>query len=524
MRILVSEPVAPAGIKILESAGQVDVRLGMKPGELLAAIGDYDAILVRSETKVTREVIDAGKRLQVIGRAGVGVDNIDLDAATQKGIIVVNAPAANTVAAAEHTIGLMFALARHIPHAHMHLKGGQWLRHKFVGTELRNKTLGIIGLGNVGSEVARRVQALQMRVLGFDPFVSATHAANLRVELASMETLLKESDFLTLHLPLTPSSRNLLGAKELAMVKPNVRIINCARGGLIDEQALCQAIDEGRVAGAAIDVFEHEPPVDCPLMKNDKIIVTPHLGASTEEAQIGVSVDAAEQIVDALKGKTPRYAVNAPLIPAETLSMLAPYADVAMALGRLAAQLVEGQVESVDIIYEGELSNHDVRPLKAATLRGLLEETSEERINVVNASLIAQRRGIRVGEHTNPDCDNYPSLITITLGSSKGQTTVSGTVLRGQSHVIRVNEYWTDLVPKGGYFLFSDHRDRPGLIGAVGQITGSADINISSMLLARLEPRGKALMILELDEPLREEHIRELLALPDVYTAKVVKL
>ncbi len=525
MKVLVTEQIASEGLDILRAKAEVDVRLRPDPGELVSLIGDYEALVVRSETRVTREVIEAGRKLQVIARAGVGVDNIDIDAATQRGIVVVNAPAANTIAAAEHTVALMLALARHIPQAHAHLAAGTWARSNFIGIEVRNKTLGIVGLGNVGSEVARRVQGLQMKVIAHDPFVSPEYAHNLRVELVSLERLLRESDFITLHLPLTDASRGLIGARELSLVKPSVRIINCARGGLIDEEALCRAIEEGRVAGAALDVFSHEPPVGSPLLRNERVICTPHLGASTHEAQVSVSVEAAEQVVEVLKGRPARYAVNAPLIPPETLAFLGPFFDVASTVARVAAQLQEGQAGSIDIVYEGDIANYDVTTLKAAVIGGLLEGISEERVNVVNANMIAQRRGLKVTEHKDPACENYSSLITVSVNTSSGTTTVAGTVMRGEQHIVRVGDYWIDVVPKrGSYFLFSDHRDRPGLIGAVGMVTGQADINISSMQVARLQARGDALMVLELDEPLRDEHIRQLLAIPDLYTAKVVKL
>jgi D-3-phosphoglycerate dehydrogenase len=526
MRVLITEPIADEGLDILRNRADVDVRLRPAPEELVSLIGGYEALVVRSETRVTSEVIAAADKLQVIARAGVGVDNIDVDAATQRGIVVVNAPAANTIAAAEHTIALMFALARHIPQAHAHLSTtGTWLRANFIGVEVRNKTLGIIGLGNVGSEVARRVQGLQMKVIAHDPFVSPEYALNLRVELVPLDQLLRESDFITLHLPLTASARGLLGAKELSLVKPSVRIINCARGGLVDEEALCRAVEEGRVAGAALDVFCQEPPVGSPLLRNERVICTPHLGASTQEAQVTVSVDAAEQVVEILTGRPARYAVNAPLIPPETLAFLAPFFDVASTVGRVAAQLQEGQASGIDIVYEGDIANYELTPLKAAVVGGLLEGISEERVNVVNANVIAHRRGLKVTEHKDPTCENYASLITISVATSAGVTTVAGTVMRGEQHLVRVGDYWIDVVPKqGSYFLFSDHRDRPGLIGAVGMVTGQADINISSMQVARLQARGDALMVLELDEPLKEEHIQQILAVPDVHTAKVVKL
>ncbi|OGO07357.1 MAG: phosphoglycerate dehydrogenase, partial [Chloroflexi bacterium RBG_13_60_13] len=394
MRVLVADPLAEEGLEVLRKQVEVDVRTKMKPHELVSVIGDYEAIIVRSETRVTREAIEAGKKLQVIARAGVGIDNVDLEAATERGIVVVNAPTANTMAAAEHTVAMMLALARHIPQAHANLSGGAWMRQNFVGVELRNKTLGIVGVGNVGSEVARRVQGFRMKVIAYDPFVSLEYARNLRVDLVSFEKVLTDADFITLHLPLTDQSRNLIGARELSMVKPAVRIINCARGGLIDEQALAQAIDEGRVAGAALDVFAQEPPKDNPLMKNPKVIVTPHLGASTAEAQTSVATDAAEQVLAVLNGQPARYAVNAPLIPRESLSFLSPFLKVATSLGRMVAQLAEGQMGAIDIRYEGEIAKHDLTVLKAAVIGGLLEGMSEERINVVNANMIAQKRGL----------------------------------------------------------------------------------------------------------------------------------
>ncbi len=524
MKVLVTEPIVQEGIDLLSKHAEVDVKLGLKPEELISVVADYEAIVVRSQTKLTAEVIKAGKRLQVIARAGVGVDNIDVEAATERGVVVLNAPTGNAISAAEHTIALMLALARHIPQAHASLKSGAWQRQNFIGVEVRNKTLGIVGSGNVGSEVARRVQGLQMKVIAYDPFVSPDYARNLGVELVSLGKLLEESDFITLHLPLTQATQGLIGAKELAKVKPTVRIINCARGGLIEESALLQAIEEGRVAGAAIDVFTQEPPTDSPLLRTEKVIVTPHLGASTAEAQASVAIDAAEQVIAVLKGQPARYAVNAPFIPPETLSVLSPFLDVAFTAGRLVVQLVEGQMSSIDISYEGEIATYDTAVIKAAAIGGLLERISEERVNLVNANVIAQSRGLKVMEHKNPVCENYSSLITLAVTTSAGVTTVAGTVMRGELHIVRVNNYWIDLVPTGGYFLFSDHRDRPRLIGAVGMITGNADINISSMQLSRLKPRGQALMVLALDEPLAEEQRQQILSLPDVYTAKVVKL
>ena len=524
MKVLVADPIAQEGIDILSQYVQVDVKTKLKPEEIVPIIGDYEAMIVRSQTRVTADIIEAGKKLQVIGRAGVGVDNIDIDAATRRGIIVVNAPTGNTISAAEHTIALMLALARNIPQANTSLKSCIWRRSDFMGIEVKGKTLGIIGLGNVGSEVARRAHGLEMKLIGHDPFISTERAHNLQVELVPLEQLFRESDFITLHVPLIESTKSLIGAKELAMVKPTVLIINTARGGLIDEEALVKAINENRVAGAAIDVFTNEPCTKSILFESDKIIVTPHLGASTTEAQTLAATEVAKQVIDVFNGQPARYAVNAPLISAEALPVLAPFLKVATTLGNLVSYLGEGQLKSIQIGYQGEIASYDTNALKAAVLGGLLNRITEERVNLVNANMVALRRGIKVVEQKEAAGENYANLITLEVATSAGVTIVSGTVLRGETHIVQVNNYWIDIVPTGSYFLFSDHRDRPGLIGAVGKITGDADINISYMHLSRLKPRGQALMILSLDEPLPEEQKQQILALPDVYTVKVVKI
>ena len=524
MKVLVAEPISDEGIDILRSCAQVDIKLELTPEEILSTIGDYEALVVRSQTQVSAKVIAAGKKLQVIARAGVGVDNIDVEEATRRGIVVVNAPTGNTISAAEHTIALMLSLARHIPQANAMLKSGVWQRSDFMGVEVRNKTLGIIGLGNVGSEVARRARGLEMKLIAYDPFISVDYAHNLQVELLSLEQLIKESDFITLHLPLTESTRAFIGAKELALVKPAVRIINTARGGLIDEEALAKAVKEKRVAGAAIDVFSSEPTTKSVLFENDDIIVTPHLGASTTEAQAMAAKDIARQIVDVFKGQPARYAVNAPFISVEALSVLTPFIKVASTAGKLASQLTEGQMSAIQLKFDGDISSYDTNALKAAILGGLLEGISEERVNLVNANIVAARRGLTVVEQKEATCENYASLITLKITTSTGVTTVAATIMRGESHIVRVNNYWVDIVPTGGYFLFSDHRDRPGLLGAVGKITGDADINISSMYVSRLKPRGKALMILALDEPLPEAQLQQILSLSDVYSVKLVRL
>ena len=523
-KILVADPIAEEGIEALRAEAEVDVKTGLKPEELVSVIGEYDALVVRSETKARAEIIEAGKRLQVIGRAGIGVDNIDLDAATRKGIVVVNAPAGNVSSAAEHTLALLLALARHVPQAHSKLKSGEWNRKAFMGTELRNKTLGLVGMGRVGEQVIRLVKGLEMKLVAYDPFVSEDRADLLGVELVSLEELLKRSDFITVHVPLTSSTKGMIGRKELALVKPVVRFINTARGGIIDEEALYEAIEAGRVAGAALDVFSKEPATDNILLKSDRVIVTPHLGASTEEAQTTVAVDVAEQILAVLKGRPARNSVNLPLMAPETASVLTPFLPVATDVGRLCAQLADGHTSTIAIKYEGDIAEHDTAALMAAVLGGLLEAVTEERVNLVNASLIAQNRGLKVVEQKTLKCENYATLISVEVTTDVGTTTVAGTLMRGETHIVRVDNYWIDIVPTGGYWLFSDHLDRPGLIGAVGNVTGNADINISSMQVGRLEPRGRALMILSVDKEVNEEVRQQLLAIPDVYNIKVVKL
>jgi len=524
MKVLIADQISNEGITILRRVAKVEEKLGISPEELITIIGDYEALVVRSQTQVTAEVIAAGDKLQVIGRAGAGVDNIDINEATRRGILVVNAPAGNTISAAEHAIALMLALARHIPQANAVLKTGKWRRSDFMGTEVKDKTLGIIGLGRIGTEVAKRAQGLQMKIIGHDPFISVDHAKNLQVGLVSLEQLLKKSDFITLHVPMTAQTRQIIGEKELEMVKPTARIINCARGGLINDEALARAIREKRLAGTAIDVFVSEPVTESIFFDIDNAIVTPHLGASTTEAQATSATDMAIQMVDILQGLPATYAVNAPLIPAETRSLLTPFISLGTTVGRLVSQLSEGQMNSIKIQYEGEISEHDTNALKAAVLGGLLEGISEERVNLVNANLIASQRGLSVVEQKEVACANYANLITVEVTTSTGQTTAAGTVLRNEAHIVRISDYWLDIVPTGSYFLFAEHLDRPGLIGAVGKITGDADINISSMNTGRLKPRGQAMMILALDEPLSEESLKKIMSLPDVYSAKLAKL
>ncbi len=524
MKVLVADKIADEGLEILKSFAVVDLKVGLDKQQLIDIMGDYDALVIRSQPKVTADIIEAGTKLQIIGRAGVGVDNIDLEAATRRGIVVVNAPAGNTISTAEHTLALMMSVARNIPQACAVLKGGQWKRAEYTGTEITGKTLGIVGMGRVGSEVARRAIGLEMKVLVHDPFVSKDYVQNIGAKLVPLDDLLKDSDFITIHTTLTDATRGLIGSEQLATLKPSAYIINVARGGIIDEQALHDAVEQGVIAGAAIDVYTSEPATDNVLVKCDNIITTPHLGASTNEAQVGVAVTVAEQVNAVLKGMPAKFAVNAPIIPAETLSVLMPFIDVASKVGEVVTQLAEGQLEKVVINYNGDIANYDTATLKASVIKSLVDPVSEEHVNLINANVIAQSRGLKVVEQKEVNIENYVNMITVELTTDAGTTKVGGTLMRGETHIVLINDYWVDVVATGGYWMFSDHLDRPGLIGTVASTIGAVDVNISSMQVGRLKPRGQALMILGLDELLPEEQRQKLLTIPDVYNAKQVKL
>ena len=523
-KVLIADPIANEGVEVLRPHTDVDVRVGLKAPELLGVVGEYDALIVRSETKVTAEVIEAGKRLQVIARAGIGVDNIDLDAATSAGIAVVNAPTGNTVAAAEHTLALMLALSRNIPLAHQSMREGEWRRSAFIGIEVQDKTLGIVGLGRVGSEVARRAQSFGMRLVAFDPFVAPDYARRMSVNLLSLEELLAESDFITLHTPLTDSSRNLIGTKELSQMKPGARLINVARGELIDEEALLKALEADSLGGVALDVFAQEPPGPSPLLTHPKVVVTPHLGASTQEAQREVAIEAAEQVLAVLNGEPARNTVNAPFMPPEVHAVLAPYVPVASVVGKLLTYLSEGQFVGVTIRYEGEITQHDTATLKAAVLAGLLGPVTSGQVNLINAPRLAQERGLNVTEQQNAVCQEYASLVSATVDTTDGQITMAATSMRNETHIVKVNDYWLDIVPSVPYLLFVDNQDQPGSIGAVGTVAGRHNINISFMEVGRLSLRDRAMMILGLDDPVPPHVLDEIRALPQIYNARLVTL
>ncbi len=524
-RILVADPVAAEGIEMLRAVGDVDVRLGLDQAALVEAIPAYDALVVRSETKVTRPVLEAATRLQVVGRAGVGVDNIDLPAATERGVVVVNAPQGNTVAATEHTVALLMSLARHIPQADASMRAGKWARKEYVGTELRGKRLGIIGLGKIGVEVARRALALEMDVVGFDPFVPDERAKALGLTPVDFDSLIETSDFITVHVPLSATNTGLIGADQIARMKDGVRLINVARGGIIDEQALADAVKAGKVAGAAIDVFTDEPiKPDNPLLGDPRIITTPHLGASTSEAQERVSLDVAEQIVDIFSGRPARYAVNAPMLVPETLKVVGPYMAVAENVGAIATQLVTGKLLAISIDYYGEIAEHDVTPLRASIIRGLLKPISVENVNIVNANHVAQARGWEIEEKMRTSHDVFVSLIVVKVRTTDAEVIVSGTVDRGQPNIVGINGMDVDLVPEPNtYLLACDNEDRPGMIGRVGTLLGQHDINIRQMQVGRREARSRSLMLVALDEPPLDHQLHEIEAIDGIYNVRLVK-
>jgi D-3-phosphoglycerate dehydrogenase len=504
-RVLVADPISVDGVEELRRHFDVDVHTGQTSQELMDRIPAYDALVVRSETKVGAEHIAAATRMRVIGRAGVGVDNIDVAAATRAGILVVNAPAGNTIAAAEHTIAMMMALARHIPQANRSLLAGRWDRKSFMGFQLRGKTLGVVGLGAIGGEVAKRAQGLEMEVIAYDPVVTAERAEQINVELVDLDELCRRSDVITVHVPLVATTRNLFDSKRIASCKPGVRLVNVARGGIYDQAAVLAGLDSGHVAGAAFDVFDPEPPpADSSLVHHPMVVATPHLGASTEEAQVGVAADVVEQIASVLKGGPARWAVNAPTVLPEEMQALGPYLALAEKLGSLYAQAGPGGGERLELEFTGGLARHDISYLTAEAIKGMLAAFSEDRINVVNARMLAEARGIEVVEHRSSARGEYPDLLKLKVTGKSGDFSAAATVLPMGPRLVRIGEFRIDVEPVGR-FLITYHDDRPGVIGKVGSTLGEANINIAALQLGRDAPRGRAVMIVAVDEEVPEE-------------------
>ena len=510
MRVLVAEEVAREGIELLAAAHEVDERIGCSREELAALLPDYDALIVRSQVQVDADLIAAGSRLVVIGRAGVGVDNVDLEAATRAGITVVNAPTGNTIAAAEHTLALLYGVARRTAAADASVRRGEWKRAQFTGLELRGRTIGIVGLGKIGQAIASRARAMEMVVLGVDPYVTAEQAANHGAELVDFDTMLSRADVVSVHVPLTRATKGLIGRAAIAKLKPGAIVLNVARGGVVDEAAVAEALESGHLAGAGIDVFDHEPPIDSPLLNAPNTLLTPHLGASTAEAQILVAEEVAAQVLEVLDGRSARYAVNAPLLTPETARAIGPYLPLAEILGRFFAQFSRGGVKTLTLEIAGELAEHDGSPLTAAVLRGLLETVTTERVNLVNAGALAKARGMTVVERKTPDAGAYASQLTISSEGRSGPVKVSGTVAGGEPRITGLGEYRLDMEP-ADVMLITRHTDKPGMVGRIGAMLGEADVNISAMHLARTRPREDALMILALDDdvpPAVEDAIR----------------
>jgi len=524
MKILVTDAISEEGIGILRRQAQVDVKAGLKPEEITAIIGDYEALIVRSQTKVTAGIIAAAGKLQIIARAGVGIDNIDVEAATRRGILVVNAPEGNIVSTAEHTMAMLMALARRIPMANRQLQAGVWNR-KIKGYEIRNKTLGIIGLGRVGTEVSHLAKGMHMEVIACDPMVSEARAERLGIRLVEIKTLLQTSDFVTVHVPLNSSTAGMVGRNQINMLKPTAMLINCARGGIVDEKALLEALNKGSLAGAAIDVFEQEPTQDNALLQSDKVVATPHLAASTVEAEISASRDIAEQVVAVLKGDSPKSPVNSPMISREAMPVVGPYFEVGKTIGRVAVQLISGHPKTLTISYNGAIAREDTDPIKVAVLSGLLEMLTDEPVNIINADIIAANRGLNVIEKKDSASENYTSMLSVEMQTSSGRTLVAGSSLRGRTYLTRVDDYWLDIEPIDSYMMFTEHKDRPGIIGAVGSIIGDAGVNISQMQVSVGIKRGdKAMIALCLSKPLSLECYQRILAIPDMYRALIVKL
>lgn len=524
-KVLVSDKLAQEGIEIVGRVAEVDVNTGLSEDELCNIIGEYDALIIRSGTQVTAKVLEAAKKLKIVGRAGVGVDNVDVPVATERGVIVVNSPGGNTIAAAEHTVAMLLALSRNIPQAYASMLEKQWNRSKFTGNEVYKKTLGVLGLGKIGQEVVKRCQAFGMKVLAYDPFITADAAGALGVELVDLQDCLKRSDYLTLHLPKNKDTLGMIGDAEFAIMKDGVRIVNVARGGIIQDSALIAAIKGGKCAGAAIDVFEKEPPDFAnELFELPSVITTPHLGASTEEAQTNVAIDVAEQIVDVFEGKSARSAVNMPALSPEVLAAVTPYLPLAQRMAALAVGMMDGRCSQVEVKFLGELAEIESGPITRAVLVGMLGPVVGEMVNFVNAPTIAKSRGINVIESKNLDFDDYAALLTVSVKTDKGEAEISGTLFEGREmRIVQMGGYPMDFLPDG-IILISEHKDKPGVIGQVGTLLGNENINIASMYVGRKTAGEKAIMVLSVDNEVPAKVLEKLTQVSGVDSVKQVQL
>jgi D-3-phosphoglycerate dehydrogenase / 2-oxoglutarate reductase len=526
-RVLVADVISPKGVELLETGGQllVDVKTGLKEKELVAIVAGYSALVVRSQSKVTADVIDAAKQLKVIGRAGVGVDNVDVDAATRRGVIVMNTPSGNTVSTAEHAFSLLVSIARSIPQAHASVKEGKWDRKSFEGVELQGKTIGIFGMGRIGTEIARRAIAFGMRPVAYDPYLSPSRARSLQVELfEDLSDVLAQSDFLTMHMPLTPETKHLINAERIAKMKRGVRIVNCARGGLIDEQALYDALKSGQVAAAALDVYETEPPpADYPLRSLPNIVFTPHLGASTAEAQESVGIEIAESIRSVLLEGVIRNAVNVPNIDAKTLAVIAPYLAFGETLGRFLRQIAPKRSETLSINYSGKVNEFETSPISRSILKGFLEEVSGGDVNPVNVSSFATMLGLKTIETKDVVAGEFTDLVDV-LATGQGEiVSVAGTFIGASPRIVRINGHHVE-ARSTGILLLLENNDVPGIVGQIGTVLGAHSVNIANMSLSRDHRGGEVLTVLNLDSVPDESILGAILTNPNIRSAKVVKL
>jgi len=528
-RILVAEPVAQAGVDLLSASHDTEVRLNLGRDELLAVLaegGGWDAVVVRSQTRVDGELLAAAApRLSVVGVASVGTDRIDVAAATRAGVMVVNAPTGNTIAAAEHTMALMLSLLRRVPSADASVRRGEWERQKHTGSELRNRTLGIIGLGKIGKAVSRRAAAFEARILAYDPYLAAEQATEANARLVGLPELLLRSDIVTVHTPLTDATRGMMGRAQLQAMKPGSFVLNVARGGIIDELALAESLRDGHVAGAAVDVYSSEPMTpDNPLRDAPNVVLTPHLGASTAEAQDRVATEMAEQVLEALAGVTPVYAVNAPTVAAGVVPRLRPYVELGRRLALLARQLRTDAIADVGLTYAGEIAAWDCGPVRTAVLAGLLEAVTDQRVNAVNADLVARERGLTVSETKTDVSDPWASLVTLEVGGAGEECLrLSGTTAHGRAQLAGLDDFAID-AELSGAILITRHHDRPGIVGAVGTALAAAGINISSLELSRLSAAGQATMFVSVDDPVPAAVLDHVRGVDGVATVTLVEL
>jgi D-3-phosphoglycerate dehydrogenase / 2-oxoglutarate reductase len=525
-KVLLVDGIDPAGIEVLENTKSVTpiVHEKISREKLLEIIGDVDGLIVRSATTIDREVLSKATQLKVVGRAGVGVDNVDVDAATEHGILVMNSPGGSTMTTAEHTVAMLFSLARNIPQAYRTLKSHQWEKNKFKGVELTGKTLGVIGLGRIGSEVARKCQAMGMNVIAYDPFINPEANLTSGLVLVALEQIYDEADFITVHVPLSDDTRNLINKETIGRMKPGVRILNCARGGIINEQDLYEALKSGRVAGAAFDVFETEPNTDSPLLELDNFIATPHLGASTVEAQRKVSEDICRQVADFLLKNTVYGALNFPQLDAGQVERYQHFVDLATRLSTFVVQLCDGRMQLVSIRYSGEVNDMNLNYLTSIILRRLLVPVLREGVNLINAIHVAKQRGIKVEETRVPALENFTNLITIELKSDNDVHRVSGTVFTDKlPRIVNVDGYSVEVVPRGNMIFFTNN-DKPGVIGKIGTILGQCNVNIAGMYLGRERQGGKALALLLVDNPVRQDVIDQVRNIENILSARVIRV